>query len=122
MPAVFSIDVDVPLNLVRMTLSGFFTPEDVARFVRERDDAHRLLLSAPNQHLTLVDMRGMQIQSQDAVTEFQRVLSSPVTKSRRIAFVVAKSLARLQIQRVAASRSASYFMAMDEAEAWLLAE
>ncbi len=88
----------------------------------ERDRAHQLLRCLPNQHITLVDMRGMVIQSQDSVDRFQAILGNPAIKSRRIAFVVARSLARMQVKRAAASSNAAYFMEMDEATAWLLEE
>lgn len=115
-----SFEVDADRALMRITLSGFFAPSDVDRFVAERNAAFRQLRSAPNQHLTLVDIRTMAIQSQDSVEAFQRVLSDPRTVSRRLAFVVAKSLARLQIHRAAADREAGYFTTVAEAEAWLL--
>lgn len=120
MPAHFSIDVDASLHLVRMKMEGFFAPQDIARFVEARDLAHQQLRSLPNEHVTLVDITGMDIQSQDAVTEFQRVLSSPATASRRIAFVVALSLARGQIRRAARGRTAEFFATTEEAERWLL--
>jgi hypothetical protein len=119
MKANFSITVDVDRDLVRMTMSGFFDAADVARFVAERDRAHTLLRSRANQHITLVDMRAMEIQSQENVARFQVALHKPATMSRRIAFVIAKSLARIQIRRAAEGREAGYFMSMEEAEAWL---
>ena len=120
MDANFSIQVGVGLSLVRITLRGFFEPADVARFVAARDLAHQQLRCGPNEHLTLVNITDMQIQSQESVIEFQRVLSTPETASKRIAFVVAKSLARSQIQRAAQARSAGYFQSTEEAEHWLL--
>ncbi|KQN89780.1 hypothetical protein ASE95_16485 [Sphingomonas sp. Leaf231] len=116
-----SFDVEPARDLVRITLTGFFTPDDVARFVAARDAAHAQLRCAPNAHATLVDMRAMQIQSQATVEAFQRVLGDPRMASRRLAFVVARSLARLQIKRAAAEREASFFTAIEDAEAWVLA-
>jgi response regulator of citrate/malate metabolism len=120
MSGQFSIHVDVDRHLVRVTMAGFFSPADVARFVEVRDAEHRKLRCGINEHFTLVDIRAMQIQSQEAVAEFQRVLSAPATASKRIAFVVAKSLARLQIQRAAEGRPANYFASVEDAEHWLL--
>ncbi|WP_294196958.1 hypothetical protein [uncultured Sphingomonas sp.] len=116
-----SFDVEPQRNLVRITLAGFFTPDDVARFVAARDEAHRRLTCAPHGHVTLVDMRTMQIQSQETVAAFQRVLANPDATSRRLAFVVARSLARLQIKRAASERDAAYFTTLEEAEAWVTA-
>lgn len=114
-----SFDVEPERDLVRITLAGFFTPADVDRFVAARDAAHAQLRSAPNAHVTLVDMRAMQIQSQETVAAFQRVLTDPRAVSRRLAFVVARSLARLQIKRAAAEREAAYFTTIEDAEAWV---
>ncbi len=116
-----SFDVEPARDLVRITLTGFFTPDDVARFVAARDAAHAQLRCGPNAHATLVDMRAMQIQSQATVEAFQRVLGDPRMASRRLAFVVARSLARLQIKRAAAEREASFFTAIEDAEVWVLA-
>ncbi|MFK3890658.1 hypothetical protein [Sphingomonas sp. NPDC079357] len=114
-----SFDVDPQRDLVRITLAGFFSPDDVARFVAARDAAHQQLRCAPNAHATLVDMRAMQIQSQETVAAFQQVLADPRYTSRRLSFVVARSLARLQIKRAASEREAAYFTTVEEAEAWV---
>ena len=105
----FFIDVDPSRNLIRITMSGFFSPDDVNRFIEARDNAHRQLRCGPNEHLTLVDIRDMHIQSQDVVEAFATLLSKPECRSKRIAFVVTQSLARLQIKRAASGRGAGYF-------------
>lgn len=115
-----SFDVDPVRSLIRITLGGFFEPADVQRLVRERDAAHLLLRCAPNRHLTLVDMREMQIQPQASVEAFHAVLADPRTASRKLAFVAARSLARSQVKRAAEGRNAAYFATVEEAEAWLL--
>ena len=79
-----SFDVEPERDLVRITLSGFFTPVDVRHFVAARDDAHRRLRCGPHAYLTLVDMRTMEIQAQETVTAFQGVLAAPQAASRRI--------------------------------------
>ena len=43
---------------------------------------------APNAHLTLNDIRGMNVQAQDIVDAFQEMLAAPEYRSRRLAFVV----------------------------------
>ncbi|MGR6329932.1 hypothetical protein ACU5AX_12765 [Sphingomonas sp. XXL09] len=120
MHATFDITVDPGRALVRIVMAGFFEPQDVARFVAARDLAHRRITCAPNQHVTLVDIRHMAIQSQDIVARFQAVLGAPATRSRRIAFVVGASLARKQIVRAAEGRGARFFLDPAEAEAWLM--
>ena len=121
MDAHFTIDVDHHNHVVRMRLSGFFAEADVERLTIARDAAHRTLRCGPNQHLTLVDMREMMIQSQDSVIAFSALLANRAQRSRKLAFVVASSLARSQIKRAAAGREAGYFTCPVEARAWLLA-
>jgi len=120
MQAAFSITVDVPRSLVRIHMSGFFASGDISRFVDARDQAHNLLKCRPNEHLTLVDIRDMDIQAQDSVARFQIVLANTSKVSKRIAFIVAQSLSRMQIKRAAHNRDAGYFSDISEAELWLL--
>jgi len=121
MKAHFSIRVDVPRSLVVITMAGFFEPADIARFVAARNDAHRLLTCGANQQVTLIDIRAMDIQAQDSVAAFRAVLVDSARASRRLAFVVPQSLARMQIQRAADSRAAHYFGSLEDAEHWLMA-
>lgn len=120
MSGQFSIDVVQPLDLVRIRMSGFFTPADVDAFVVARCAAHGQLRCGANAHLTLNDISGLKIQSQDVVAAFQAVLSASDYRSRRLAFVVGPSLARGQLLRAFAGRDARCFETVGEAEAWLL--
>ncbi len=117
MQASFSIHVDVANDLVRIGMNGFFEPQDIMAFRAQRDVSFQQLTCAPNQHLTLVDIRGMNIQSQETVALFTDLLTYPVTISRRIAFVVGTSLARSQILRAAAGRG-RLFPDLAQAEEW----
>ena len=119
----FTITTTPALNLVTITMGGFFSQPDIDAFEHARDVAHRELRCGRNQHLTLVDMREMLIQSQEAIVGFQRVLNNQATKSKRIAIVTSKTLARMQVERAAERRDVQYFSG-DPAEAreWLLAE
>lgn len=118
----FSFDVDVARHYVKVTMAGLFTPADVAAFTAARDAAHRRLRCGPNAHVTLVDIRAMQIQTQDTVAEFTRLLARRDYASKRIAFVVTQSLARLQLLRAASGRGAGFFADdPDAAEEWLFA-
>ena len=119
MSAEFHFDVDPSRDLVRIRMSGFFTPEDIEAFLAARDDAHARLTCAPNQHLTINDLRGMKIQSQEAVDKFGEVLSERRHRSKRLAFVIGKTLARTQLSRIASSRDAQCFDDLPSAEAWL---
>lgn len=122
MNASFSFEVDRPRDLVRIQMAGLFTQADVAAFVEERRRAHAQLGCGPNRHLTLNDVRQMKIQTQEIVAAFRTMLSDPVCKSRRLAFVAAPTLARGQLLRALQDRDARCFETIEAAEAWLFAE
>lgn len=116
----FDIHVDPVTSLVRIDLAGFFTVETLERFVATRAMAYQQLRCRPNQHLSLTDIRGMKIQSQEIVAAFGAILADPAYRSRRLAFVVASSLARMQLQRAIGTRDARCFTDPEEAERWVL--
>ena len=122
MTANFLFDINPVQNLVRITMSGFFAADDIVGFAAAQREAYQQLRCPPNQHVTLVDMRAMQIQSQSSVVHFQKLMSDPAVASRRIAFVVARSLARMQIKRATTGLQAALFMTHEEAEQWLTQE
>ena len=120
MSAEFSITVDPARDLVRIRMSGFFSAEDIQRFLDARREAHAQLTCSPNQHLTLNDVRDMKIQSQEMVEAFRSMLASDSAfRSRRLAFVVSPTLARTQLVRAVDRRDARCFEDPWAAEAWL---
>lgn len=122
MNANFSFRVDPAQDLVRIQMAGLFTHADISAFLEARRRAHDELRCAPNRHLTLNDLRGMKIQSQEGVAAFRDLLADPAYRSRRLAFVAAPTLARSQLMRALDGRDARCFDDPEEAEAWLLRE
>jgi hypothetical protein len=121
MSADFSITVEPERDLVRIRMAGFFTREGIAEFVESRRIAHAQLTCARNQHVTVNDLRGMKIQSQEIVEAFREMLAEPSYRSRRLAFVVSPTLARTQLTRAVAGRDVRFFEDSVLAEAWLFA-
>lgn len=119
--ARFTIQALPTRDLVHITLSGFFELEDVARFDAARTEIYGELRCARGEHLTLCDTSEMKIQSQDVVTAFGMVAADPRFTSRRLAFVVGASLARMQARRVTDRDSVAHFNDLVSAEAWLFA-
>ena len=121
MSATFSIHAEPERDLVRITMGGLFTPEDIAEFYKVREVAHARLTCARNQHLTINDLREMKIQPQESVAGFQQLLGAPQYRSRRLAFVIGRTLARSQLQRALSGRGPDTrcFDTVGEAEAWL---
>jgi hypothetical protein len=118
MDASFDIRPDARANLMKVKLAGFFAATDVDRFaLAYRQGLERLQGYG---HLTLADIRGMKIQSQDIVAAFSSFMSSPRVRSRKLAFVCASTLARLQAERLTDRKDVKFFESPHEAEAWLL--
>lgn len=85
MAGTYSFKIDTRRDLVCMELHGFFTPDQMAGFDKARREAYAQLRCAPNQHVTLVDMRGTLIQSQDIVDAFARspdAIPRPIERGR----------------------------------------
>jgi hypothetical protein len=123
MPAQYQITTDVRRNLLRFELSGFFDHAVINRFLVDRAAAFAKLRCGPNQHLTLCDVSGCMIQSQEVFAGFRALFTQQETRSRRMAFVVGSSLARLQIRRLVEGRSdIGWFDTEAPAEAWLFAD
>jgi hypothetical protein len=122
MDAQFSFRVDRARGLIRITMSGLFTIDAIDDFLRARAKAPAELGLLPNQHLTINDLRGMKIQTQEVVAAFRDMLAAPEYRSRRLAFVAGPTLARSQLMRALSGRDARCFEDPAVAEAWLLAE
>ena len=119
MTAKFNFRIDRSRGVVRITMAGFYDLADVAAFFEARRNAHAELGLPPNQHLTLNDLRRMQIQKQEVIEAFQAGLAAPEEKARKLAIVVDAAMARSQANRAIASDDTRYFTDVREAEAWL---
>lgn len=119
MSGYFSIDVDPARRLLKVRMGGFFSLDDVADY---HDAVHRAtarLGGLPSQQRMICDISEMRIQTQDVVDAFRQVMGDPKYRRRKVGFVVASSLARMQALRVIGSRHAQCFATEAEAEAWL---
>lgn len=122
MHATFSVRCHPTLDLLEISMAGFFGDADIAAFDRRRRDEMAKLACPAGQHRTLVDIAGMDVQSQAAVAAFGRLLADPRSHSHRLAFVVRRSLARTQVIRALGGREARHFESRAEARRWLLVE
>ena len=118
----FTFTLDRDRGLVRITMQGFYTAADVAAFFEARRKAHAELGLPQGAHMTLNDLRGMQIQSQEVIQAFQQGLAVPEEKARKLAIVVDAAMARGQANRAINSADTRYFTDVETAEAWLFAD
>jgi len=122
MSAKFSIHADRAFGLIRITMTDLLTLDDVDEFYEVRRRAHEVLGLPKNMHLTLNDVRDLKILPQPTLAAFCEMLADPDFHSRRLAFVVAPTLVRGQVERALGGRpNARCFTDMAEAEEWLLA-
>ncbi|QIG81207.1 hypothetical protein [Stakelama tenebrarum] len=116
------MDIDMSRNLLKLSLGGFYAPEDVARLAGARAEALVKLGCPPNRHLTLADVREMKIQPPETVVAFATMMDDNRYRSRKMAFVCPPSLARMQLMRVAQHRVARLFVEPGAAERWLFSD
>lgn len=121
MAAHFTVRAEPSRDLIRITMAGFFAPADIQAFYDARAAEHARLTCGANQHVTLNDLTAMKVQSQDVVAAFQNLLGDPAYRSRRLAFVVDRTLARSQLMRALNGRTAKCFEDRVAAEKWLFA-
>ncbi|MBS0478563.1 MAG: STAS/SEC14 domain-containing protein [Proteobacteria bacterium] len=121
MSAHFIVRAEPARDLIRIEMAGFFTPADIQAFYDARAVEHAMLKCGRNQHLTLNDLRKMKVQSQEAVAAFKDLLGDPAYRSRKLAFVVDRTLARSQLMRALNGRDAKCFEDKAAAEQWLFA-
>ena len=102
-------------------MAGFFALDAVARYAEQRRAALDQLGCGPGEHVTLCDVRGCHVSSQQALSAFSEVLNDPASRARRIAFLTNSSLMRQQIRRMVDGDRAACFVEERDALAWLTA-
>ena len=119
MPARYAVSVEPERSLIRMMLAGFFDPVSLVGFQQARNAAHARLRCGPNRHDTLVDVRDLQLQTQQVVEAFRFIIAQPGTRARRLAIVTGDAAVRMQVRRVANRDDIRCFPDMAAAERWL---
>lgn len=123
MPYSFKFMTDARRSLIELEMSGFFAVEAVPSIAAGMADALKQLYCRPNQHLTLVDVTECQIQSQEIVMQFQKLVTNPAFRSRRLAFVTGSSIIKMQLRRIINDDSyARVFAERSAALEWLKRE
>jgi hypothetical protein len=102
-------------------LSGRFDVDAFDAFREARVAAHRDLRHDPCGHITMIDLRGFEEQTNYIADRFQVLLQDPSMRARLLAIVVDETPAAFQIRHAASQRRAHYFTSTDEAEQWIAA-
>lgn len=119
MKSHYSISVEPDCDLLLITLAGFFDNETIRAFDRDRRAAFALLTSEPNQHLAICNISRCNLQSQEAVAMFKKMLNDPSLFSRKLAFITGSSLAWMQARRILERDAVSCFETEAAARVWL---
>lgn len=120
MRADFKVTASPTNRCVSLALLGFFKPTDVDALRAAIRREYARLRCGPNEHRTLLDLREMEIQSQDTLVYFAELLNDPTYQGERLAIVYSHTLVRMQIGRVASDREHTrYFDDVDAAKSWL---
>jgi hypothetical protein len=107
MRATYAFEADPTANMMKIVMSRFFQPNEITQFSFDMAAAFEKMPKPHGMHVTLVNIRTMDIKSQEAVAGFQRLLENSWFKWRRLASVVSKTLARLQITRAVVQRDSA---------------
>lgn len=121
----FKIDIERDVRLVRVTLAGVPSPEDVGWIAEELGAAVRGLGNDARPHRTLYDARGVHVLPQATADFVLRNFADTETTqgARPLAFVASTMLTRLQIRRIVEARpGAKLFDDVEKARLWLLGE
>lgn len=118
---VYAITTDETRSLVRVTLSGFFSPDEVGTFMCDLRDATIAIGCANGGHVVLVDTRDCTLQSQEVVGAFRQLIASTPYRAKRVALVTGQSVSRMQARRLLVDDRVRMFESVAEAMAWLSA-
>jgi hypothetical protein len=93
-------------QMVRATLSGFWSDETAEAFEVELREQIALIGTAQREHLMLVDMTDFPIQSQSVYGHFRRMLDVG-NAPRLLAVIAGDGAGRMQARRLLADRAGS---------------
>lgn len=116
---LFTIAAHPRRKLLRVTLQGFFTVEEVGAFARAAQEAVASMGCRTGDWVHICDISEMKLQSQEVAEAFTRVVNQPERRSRKLAIVTGQSPVRMQIKRVLTRPDAGVFKTALEAERWV---
>lgn len=116
---MYKITVGHGRRILRVELSGFFAPEEVAAFARDEQAAAKSLGCPSGTFGLLLETPGGMPQSQDVVAAFRRLLSDLPLKAGRVAIVSEGALVTMQVRRIMTAERTGVFDRVDDALAWI---
>lgn len=119
---MFKVQVDVARGLFETAISGFWSLGDVDAFGRAVAAAARQVADATRAApVSVCDYREAGTQSREVAAALEELVRDPPVRSRRIAIIATKPLAKIQARRLVATRPEFRFFDTPEAgRAWVL--
>ena len=121
MDASYQIVIEPSRDLMRVTLTGFFTIDQIQALRAGLVAALASLSCPPGTHRSIFDIRACKIQSQEIVQALRSMSESKGITAQRLAIVAGTSLMRMQLRRIISQdRLARTFDDVRSAENWVL--
>ena len=119
---MFRVEYDRAANLLRITVAGFWKPEDVPAFARVVGAKTQEARAVRDDFDVIVDSLAFPVQANDVADLLTSVLAGGAAlTSGWFAVVVGSQLNKLQAERTLVHPRLSVFRSMRAAEAWLAA-
>jgi hypothetical protein len=117
---MFSVDYDSNANVVRISVKGFWKPEDVPALARAVGAALQQARTFSDRFDVLVESLEFPVQANDVADLLANILhGGAALSSGHFAVVVGSHLNRLQAERTLVHPRLRVFLSMDEAQSWL---
>jgi hypothetical protein len=117
---MFEVGYDSGANIVRISVRGFWKPEDVSALARAVGAALQEARTFSERFDVLVESLEFPVQANDVADLLANILHGGAALSAgHFAVVVGSHLNRLQAERTLVHPRLRVFLAMDEAQGWL---
>lgn len=120
---MFEVEIDYAARIISVRMSGVLSIDQAHACARAKEAAVHDLGLPYDAHSTLVDVRGLRLQTQEVFAIFTNFVATTKHKSRKIAVVAGEGTARMQFRRVAERAplrdDLRFFTLVDEACDWL---
>lgn len=114
---MYTIKIDMPHNLVSVTLDGMMSLSEVVGYISELK--RQFVVQRLRDYVMVIDVSDMPIQAQEMIYAMGQHMAT-MPKARALAIVTGKSLARMQIRRLFKQPYARITATVDEGRAWVL--
>ncbi|GAA3262800.1 STAS/SEC14 domain-containing protein [Sphingomonas yabuuchiae] len=119
---MYKVTVDLARGYFEVTPHGFWTLDTIADFARELEQTVHRIRATGRTPVSLCDLSGAMIQSQEVVAAFIQMMQNPAVRSGRVAVYTPGALTRFQAVRANQDHEEfRFFTCKEAARTWLFA-